>query len=128
MPAARLQDIEKLGRLTRDLPGFLRRPLSSGQAAEVMRHRLATRGERFLGMARTAIFGHPRSPYLPLLQAAGCELGDLQALVADQGLEGALSRLVEAGVYLTFDEFKGQKAVVRGSQRLTFDEADFDNP
>jgi hypothetical protein len=79
-------------------------------------------------LAERAIYGHRRSPYLQLLRAAGCEFGDLKALVDKEGLERALSRLVEAGVFVTFDEFKGRKEAVRGSQRFIFVEDDFDNP
>jgi hypothetical protein len=43
-------------------------------------------------------------------------------------VEGTLERLRDAGVYLTFDEFKGRREVVRGGQRLRFDESDFDSP
>ena len=41
--------------------------------------------------------------------SAGCELGDLETLVAQEGLEGTLARLLESGVYLTFDEFKDRQ-------------------
>lgn len=115
-------------RLAQDLPGFLRTPITVEQAEAIVKHRLKTRTERFLEMARRAIYSHPGSPYLRLLRAAGCELGDLQRLVAVEGVEGALARLVEDGVYLTFDEFKGQREVIRGSARFTFADQDFDNP
>jgi len=123
-----LKDVGMLLRLTRDLRTFLRTPMIAEQAIEIIRHRLATREKRFLTMVEQAIFNSPRSPYLQLLRAAGCDFGDLTALVNREGLEGALSRLVEAGVYVTFAEFKGHKEAVRGSQRFSFDEDDFDNP
>jgi hypothetical protein len=115
-------------RLAQDLPGFLRTPISVEQAEAILKHRLETRSERFLEMAQSTIYSHPRSPYLKLLRAAGCELSDLQRLVAVDGLEGALARLVGAGVYLTQDELKGQREVIRGSQRFMFADQDFDNP
>jgi hypothetical protein len=86
------------------------------------------REDRFLRICERAVYGHPSSPYLPLLKAAGVELGDLKSLVAKEGVEGALATLLNAGVYIAFDEFKGRKEAVRGSQRFAFDEADFDNP
>ena len=55
-------------------------------------------------------------------------MGDLEALVHREGLDGALAVLVKRGVYLTFDEFKGRTAIVRGSLRLAVAESDFDNP
>jgi hypothetical protein len=123
-----LNDLAMLARLTRDFPGFIRTPITSEQAVEVIQGRLAAREERFLRMAERAIYGHQRSPYHQLLRAAGCEFGDLKALVDKEGLERALSRLVEAGVFVTFDEFKGRKEAVRGSRRFVFAEDDFDNP
>jgi hypothetical protein len=63
-----------------------------------------------------------------LLRAAGCEAGDLWKLLQLEGLEGTLGRLAREGVYVTFDEFKGRREAVRGSQRFTFAEHDFDNP
>jgi hypothetical protein len=56
-----------------------------------------------------------RRPYARLLREAGCELGDVAQLVHDEGVEGALSTLLRQGVYLIVDEFKGRRAVRRGS-------------
>src|SRR5947207_4439466 len=121
-------DLVVLARLTRDLGPFLLAAVRHDQALEIVRRRLAGRADRFVDMVEWAIHHHPRSPYLQLLRAAGCELGDLRALVARDGLEGTLGCLAEAGVYLTFDEFKGRREAVRGSQRFAFTEPDFDNP
>ena len=74
------------------------------------------------------IYRNPSSPYLPLLRLAGCEPGDLARLVEREGVEGALERLRDAGVYLTFDEFKGRRDVERSGQRFRFREGDFDTP
>ena len=123
-----LNDLAMLARLTRDFPRFRRSPITVEQAVGIIQGQQETREERFLAMAEQAIYGHPPSPYLQLLRAAGCEFGDLKALVAREGLEGTFSRLVEAGVYVTFDEFKGRKEAVRGSQRFAFEVEDFDNP
>ena len=43
-------------------------------------------------------------------------------------IEGALSALCAAGVYITLEEFKGRTEAVRGSQRFAFAEPDFNNP
>jgi hypothetical protein len=123
-----LTDLAMLARLTRDFRGFLRTPITVEQAVSTVQRQLQAREDRFLLMAERAIYGHQRSPYLRLLRAAGCELGDLKALVANEGLEGALSRLLESGVYVTFNEFKGRNEAIRGSQRFIFVEEDFDNP
>ena len=123
-----LRDGGMLARLTRDLPGFLGHPADAAGAAGVVKLRLERREQELLGMLRQAIYGNPRSPYRQLLEAAGCELGDVRALVAQHGIEGALTRLADAGVYLSYEEFKGRAPVVRGSRRFAFDEHDFDNP
>jgi hypothetical protein len=118
----------RLGRLARDIGPFLRRPISPVQASTTVRQRLANRDSTFLQMAEQHIYGHSGSPYLTLLKMAGCDLGDLRKLVSVDGLEGTLSRLMEAGVYVTFDEIKGRREAVRGSQCFSFVETDFDNP
>jgi hypothetical protein len=125
---AGLRDLGKLARVTRDVPRFLRTPVSSADARTIVKRRLATRAERFLWIAERAIYRNPSSPYRPLLAAAGCELGDLERGVARDGLEATLQALLRAGVYLTFDEFKGRREVVRGSLRTRYSDRDFDNP
>jgi hypothetical protein len=87
-------------------------------AEEQIRQALDTREERFLELMRREVYGRPAGPYCKLLAHAGCALGDLQASVRRYGLEGALGKLASEGVYLTSDEFKGKKDVVRG--RLSF--------
>ncbi len=123
-----LRDLAMLTRLTRDLRPFVRTPINAETAMEVVRSRLAAREDRFLRMAEQAIFEHPQSPYLQLLREAGCEFGDLKALVTREGVDGTLSRLLDAGVYLSYDEFKGRKEVLRGGRRFAFREDDFDHP
>jgi hypothetical protein len=123
-----LDDLTMLARLTRDAPAFLRRRITVEQAVAWQRQRLAAREAWFLRVAERQIFGFPRSPYLALLRAVGCEPGDLRALVRQEGLEGALVYLARLGVYVTYDEFKGRREVVRGSRRFRFAEHDFDNP
>ncbi len=120
--------VSMLARLARDLPGFLRSPATLSQGIDLIHQRLATREARFLAMAARSIYAHPKSPYLRLCRMAGCELGDLKSMVAKEGLEGALSQLVRAGVYVTFDEFKGRKLAARGSAQFAFSPEDFDNP
>jgi hypothetical protein len=112
----------------RDLPPFLRRPLTCELARARAAERLAHRETRFLRMAERAIYQNPASPYLPLLRNAGCDLGDLRALVTSRGLEGALSHLAASGVYVTFDEFKGRREAARSGRRFAFRDKDFDNP
>ncbi len=122
------QELATLARFTRDLPRFLARPLDLDRAARIVGRRLKQREARFLATAERAIHGYPRSPYLRLLRAAGCELGELRTLVGREGLEGALAVLERAGVYVTFDELKGRAEAVRGSARFRFAAEQFDNP
>jgi len=60
-------------RFLRQLPGYLRRPITLDEARETLRRRLERRAADFLDLARRAIFGNPGSPYRALLQHAGCE-------------------------------------------------------
>jgi hypothetical protein len=117
-----------VARLTRDFRSFAATPIDPRRAVETVAHQLRTRNERFVAVLERLIYGHAPSPYLQLLRAAGCELGDVRALVATEGVEGALQRLCAAGVYVTLDEFKGRTPVVRGSRVFEVAEADFDNP
>ena len=116
------------GRLARDLPCYSRQTLSPAAIHAAIRQRLRSRAERFLWLAEHAIYRVPGSPYRRLLQAVGCEPGDLRSLVHAEGLEGALSRLLRDGVYLSFQEAKGEAEIVRGSLRFTPRAADFQNP
>jgi hypothetical protein len=84
-----------------------------------VRSGLATREPAFLRKVLHAVYREPGSPYARLFEHAGCEYGDLERLVTDRGLDGALSELAASGVYLTVDEFKGRRPVTRGS--TTFD-------
>jgi hypothetical protein len=112
----------------RALRPFVRRPLTIEDARRLAAHRLEHREDHFLRLAERAVYGHPASPYRRLLLAAGCEAGDLRALVRDKGLEGALRVLRDAGVYVTFEEFKGRKPIVRGGTTIPVAARDFDNP
>ena len=110
------------------LPAFLRRPLTVGEARAIVRRRLGARETDFLTLARTVIYDRPESPYRQLLRLAGCEYGDLAGLVTRDGLEGALRVLYRRGVYLTVEEFKGLRPVVRGSASVEVDPARCRNP
>jgi hypothetical protein len=96
------------------LPSFLRHPMQVPEAKAMLRRRLEGRRATFLRILRQAVYQQPRSPYLHLLQLAGCEYGDLERLVQQEGVEGTLHRLYREGVYLTVDEFKGRRPAVRG--------------
>ena len=98
------------------LPVYLRRPVTPPQARAILARRLARREHDFLALTRTAVYGASRSLYRELLGHAGCEYGDLEQAVRRDGVEGALRTLLRQGVYLTIDELKGRRPVVRGSR------------
>jgi hypothetical protein len=110
------------------LRAFLARPLTVERARTIVADRFAHRESNFLRIVERSIYGHPTSPYVKLLRHAGCELGDLKALVAARGLDGALNALRDAGVYVTFEEFKGRTPIVRGNLSIVVSARDFDNP
>jgi hypothetical protein len=97
---------------------MLRHPVSAEVAERERRGRLRAREPSLVDHAERILAGPARSPYRRLLETAGCEPGDIARLVTDHGIEGALSELAAGGVYLTVDEFKGRRAVVRGSTRF----------
>ena len=110
------------------LPAHLRSRLTVEQAQEAVRRGLAGRDDNFLGVARRSIYGHPSSPYLPLLRRAGCEYGDLEASVRERGLEPTLAALRAEGVYVTFEEYKGRERIERGDLVVETDDHSFDSP
>jgi hypothetical protein len=107
---------------------FLTHKLTLEESKRIVRERIDRREETFLHTAEHRIYGYPRSPYRALLQLAGCELGDLRAMVGQKGLEGTLRALRAEGVYVTFEEFKGRKAIVRSGHTISVRASDFDNP
>lgn len=116
------------GQFPLNLRRFLKHRLTIEDAKRIVRHRMAHRDENFLNMVKRNVYGLPTSPYLALLKHARCEFGDVQALVRDNGVEGALLKLREQGVYVTFEEFKGRKPIRRNGLHLNTHASDFDNP
>lgn len=110
------------------LPAFFKRPLELDEARWILSCRFEQRQARFLALLRRTVFEQPKGPYLHLLDHAGCEYGDLVRLVQQDGVEGALSALVEKGVFLSVDEFKGRTAVRRGSLTIDFNPEQLRNP
>jgi len=113
-------------RLAVALPGHFRKPITLEQAQLEIKRLLETREDRFLGMVRSEIYGRKGSPYLRLLQYAGCDYADIEAGVRRDGLEVTLAKLAAAGVYLTSEEFKGKIDVMRGSESFRVSPRDFD--
>ncbi len=120
-----LADARMTARYLAGLRAFWRAPENWHAATDVIRGWLAERDAAFLRMLAQHVFGNPRSPYLPLLQAARLTLPDAERLVSQCGLEGALRRLYEAGVYVTLDEFKGRRPIQRNGVERAVAAGDF---
>lgn len=122
------RDLLRIGHLAADLPAFLRQRVTLDEARSTLRRRLEKREESFLDVVERGVYGHPDSPYLPLLREAGCEVGDLRSMVRSRGIEGALAAIREAGVYVTFEEFKGRAPIERSGVVVHPGPRAFDNP
>ena len=110
------------------LSSFLKNTISWEQAQETVKWRIAHREERFLAFVQKGIYRYRKSPYLKLLELAGCEFGDMEQMVRSHGIEATLRRLKKEGVYISFEEFKARKPLVRSGRVFHFREQDFDNP
>lgn len=115
-------------RFITQLPSYLKKPVSFDQAKREIKDRLRRRNENFLRLAKQSIYENPNSPYIHLLKMAGCAYSDLVNGVERIGLEEMLQRLLEAGVWVSLDEFKGRKRIQRGNAVFQNKPYDFDNP
>jgi hypothetical protein len=127
-PLRAVDDLVAFGRYAWALREYLRRPLSAAECRRVVEEQLRSREASFLGVLETGVYAQPSSPYRPLLEAAGVELGDVVTLVHEHGVEGALERLHDAGVYVALDEFKGRRPIERLGLSLSVRPEDFFNP
>jgi hypothetical protein len=123
-----ISDAIKYSRLAFGLRGFLRGTITLEESKRVIAERLRNREKNFLSLVQKGIYQNPKSPYFKLLELAGCQFGDIESGVNKDGIEATLEKLLAAGVYLSWEEFKGRKEVVRGGQRFQFKDRDFDNP
>ena len=110
------------------IPAFLRETISPDEAREQVARDMAGQDQSFLCLAKAAIYTNPRSPYRRLLLSAGIEFDDLERMVHQLGLESAAARLFEAGVYLTYEEFKGRRPVERNGVEFFVDQSGLKNP
>ena len=88
-----LADVTIGARFLRRLPAFLRHQISPDHARATLLHRLERREADFLTIARRAVYEQPGSPYLQLLQLAGCEYGDLERLAPRTTASGKILHL-----------------------------------
>ena len=122
-----LADVARLARFSRAYWRLLDVPLTPEVARPLIAARLAEREVGFLECV-AGILDQPQSPYGRLFAHAGLEYGDVAALVRQLGLEGALGRLYDAGIYTTTAELKGEAPIRRGSLELAVSYLDFVNP
>ncbi|MDA1311714.1 MAG: hypothetical protein O2968_00115 [Acidobacteria bacterium] len=106
---------------------FIRTP-AAPDARAVVRQGLAEREKNFLDLLKRAVFESTVSPYRKLFAWADCSYLDVEQSVHRNGLEAALEQLRRAGIYLTHDEFKGKKPIVRGANSIEVHAEDFTNP
>lgn len=123
-----LGDARKFWRFSAGLRCFLRDQLTPEDCTRIACEQLRNREDSFLGLLRRAVYGYPPSPYRALLEWAGAEYGDVEGMVRQDGIEAALEKLHDAGVYVRLDEFKGKREITRTGLRLPVRAEDFDNP
>ncbi|HEX7475152.1 MAG TPA: hypothetical protein VF318_04230 [Dehalococcoidales bacterium] len=123
-----IDNLKMYSRFALGLRGFFKEPITLAQAEEIIRQRLRNREHNLLLLVKRAIYDYKISPYLKLLELAGCEYGDFENIVRSDGIEPALKKLALKGVYISIEEFKGKKEVTRGGNVFKFKESDFDNP
>jgi hypothetical protein len=123
-----LESAQIYARYAAGLRGFLREPMTDAQCLERLRRGLASRETSFLDVMARGVYGRPASPYRKLLEWAGVELDDVARLVELRGVEGALDQLYDAGVYISLEEFRGDRPIERPGLLLPVTASDFDNP
>ncbi|HLG95947.1 MAG TPA: hypothetical protein VKX49_06520 [Bryobacteraceae bacterium] len=104
----------------------LRSPIESDPEG-VIRKCMERRLDNFLAHAAT-LASMPAHPYAKMFKLAGCSYADLESSVRRHGLETTLERLFEAGVYLTHDEFRGKKEIIRSGQHIPSSISMWNNP
>ena len=89
---------------------------------------MANRERSFLETARRSVFTHPENPYYRMFKLAGCHYEDLEHGVERKGLEPFLAELHRAGIYLSHDEFKCKKPIIRSGETIPANSRSFLNP
>lgn len=110
------------------LPRYLERTLTLAEARQIVRSRIEQREENFLRTIDRGVFGNPGSPYRRLFEIARCSRNDIEQAIRADGVEPALEELKNAGVYITFEEFKGRRPIVREGEVIEVAPGAFDNP
>jgi hypothetical protein len=109
------------------LRAYRNNPITLSDAQKIIRGRMERRADNFLHLIEHGIYANPGSPYPHLLKHAGIQTDDIRSLLKSQGINETLRTLRNAGVHITFEEFKGRAPIVRGSLKLDVQPGDFDN-
>jgi hypothetical protein len=123
-----IAELAMFARYARQLPRFLRAPLDTASARQLLLDHMRNRTGSLLSLLDRGVFANPASPYRRLLSAAGVSRESLHALVREHGVEEALHRLRDAGVFVSIDEFKGKRPIRRSGLDFLAKPEDFDNP
>jgi hypothetical protein len=110
------------------LRSHLKHPLDREGCRRLLEDQMSQRQENFLRILEQGVYSNRASPYRRLLEHASVELGDVRAMVADAGVQGALERLYDSGVYVTVEEVRGRQPVSRPGLEFPTEPHDFDNP
>lgn len=121
-------DLKMFGRYFSGLRRYLQQPLTPEECRQKVLRQLQHRSDSFLKVVERGIYANPRSPYARLLKHAGIDFGTVVALVRSDGVEATLERLYDAGVFVTFEEFKGRQPVRRSGLNFKVRPEDFHNP
>jgi hypothetical protein len=122
-----LYEIGYYSRMAKGVWRYARAPRVA-DARSAVRENLERRETHFLDLARRVVFSNPANPYHAMFRIAGCGCEDLAEQVRGHGLEGALESIARAGVYLTHDEFKGKRPIVRSGEHIPMNAESFANP
>ena len=105
------------------LRGFLKERITLEQSQKIIKQKLENREQNLPTIVKLAIYGNENSPYLKLLELANCEYGDFERMVRLYGIEPSQRKLCQEGVYISVEEFKCRKEVVRGGKVFKFKES-----
>jgi hypothetical protein len=121
-------DLQVFRRFAGGIRRYLKHPLTLEECRRIVAEAESRRDDNFLALLRRAVYANSRSPYRRLLEHVRIEYGDIEKDVRSNGIEAAMRRLYTAGVYLGFDEFKGNQRIERPGLSLEVKAEDFDNP
>jgi hypothetical protein len=124
----RVRDIQSIFQTTVALHRYVRHKITRQEAFDGVKRRMENRQQNFLQTAREMVYAYSQSPYRALLLWAGCQYGDLETNVRRHGVEATLTKLKDAGVYVSLEEFKSKTPICRNGLTIEASETDFDNP